>query len=466
MEMGSGNAADPKFHVVMFPWFALGHIVPFAQLSNNLSAHNIKISFLSAPGNIPRIKSLLTPTHSTQIQIIPLPIPHVDGLPSDLDNTSQMTPFMAELLKQAVDLMQPQIKTLLSTLKPHFILHDFTHQWLPALVSELGIKSKTMFFSVFSALVLAYILPPRLDTDLQKPPPGFPSLTSLKPFEAQNLSYAFKSFNGCPTAYDRFMAAIAGSTAIVIKTSNEMESVYVNFLRTQFGKPFFLTGPLVNVDEHQPPSGVLEDRWDKWLCQFPAKSVIYCSFGSETFLKEDEVKELALGLELTDLPFFLVLNFPANLDAVAEMNRVLPEGFLERVKHKGVVHTGWVQQQLILGHNSVGCYLCHSGFSSVIEGLVNDCQLALLPFKLDQFFNAKLFGGEMKAGVEVDRRGDDGYFGKENILEAIKTVMVEVDKEPGTSIRANQKKWREFLMNAETHKKYISDLVKEMEAMA
>ncbi|KAK3230490.1 hypothetical protein Dsin_002371 [Dipteronia sinensis] len=137
-----------------------------------------------------------------------------------------------------------------------------------------------------------------------------------------------------------------------------------------------------------------------------------------------------------------------------------------RVKNKGVVHTGWVQQQLILAHGSVGYYVFHSGYSSIIEGLINDCQLVLLSFKEDQFLNSKLVSGDIRVGVEVNKREDNGHFGKEDIMEAVKTVMVDVNKEPGVSISANHKKWREFLLNEEIHNQYIADLVKELKALA
>ncbi|WJX13817.1 UDP-glycosyltransferase 79A6 [Trifolium repens] len=95
-----------------------------------------------------------------------------------------------------------------------------------------------------------------------------------------------------------------------------------------------------------------------------------------------------------------------------------------------MVHTGWLQQQLILKHNSVGCYVCHGGFSSVIEAIVNDCQLVLLPFKGDQFFNSKLIANDLKAGIEVNRKEENGYFYKEDIVKAVKIMMVDYEKEP------------------------------------
>ncbi|KAJ4833407.1 hypothetical protein Tsubulata_027369 [Turnera subulata] len=464
----SPAAASDELHIAMFPWFAFGHISPFVQLSNKLALHGVRISFLTAPGNIPRIKSSLLLTPKTQI--ISLPIPPVEGLPPGLDSTSEMTPAMAEALKKALDLMQPQVKTLLSQLKPHLVVFDFAQYWVPKIASELGVKS--LQFSVYSAVSGGYLIVPVRTSgnknptveDLMKPPEGFPStsIVSVERFQAENFLYVYKSFDGSPSVYSRSLEIIRDCDAIIIKTCNELEGPYVDHMRTQYQKQILLSGPLVP----EPPSGQLEERWAKWLDQFPSKSVVYCSFGSETFLSDDQIRELSLGLELTGLPFFLVLNFPPDFNNKdAKLAGVLPQGFQERVKDRGIVHTGWVQQQLILAHDSVGCYFCHSGFSSVIEAFINDCQLVLLPLKGDQFLNSKLIAGDMKAGVEVNRRGEDGYFGREDVSDAVKTLMVDIDKDPCMSLRANHRKWGEFLQNGEIQAKFIANLVEELKAL-
>ncbi|KAL2957226.1 hypothetical protein AAZX31_18G132900 [Glycine max] len=196
---------------------------------------------------------------------------------------------------------------------------------------------------------------------------------------------------------------------------------------------------------------VLEEKWSKWLDSFPAKSVILCSFGSEQFLNDDQIKEVASGLELSGFPFFLVMNFPSNLSAKAELERALPKRFLERVKNRGVVHTGWFQQHLVLKHSSVECHIGHGGFNSVIEALASDCELVLLPFKV---------------GIEVNYRSEDVDFKKEDILKAVKTIMVEDDKELGKQIKENHMKWKEFLSNKGIQNKFITGLVAQLKAMA
>jgi cyanate permease len=44
-------------HVVMLPWLAFGHIVPFVQLARRLlaSSSSVHIMFLMAAGNVPRV---------------------------------------------------------------------------------------------------------------------------------------------------------------------------------------------------------------------------------------------------------------------------------------------------------------------------------------------------------------------------------------------------------------------------
>jgi hypothetical protein len=455
---------DNQLHVIMFPFLAFGHISPFVQLSNKLFSHGIHITFLSASSNIHRIKTTLNLNPS--INIIPL------QFPNGITSTAELPPDLSGNLIHALDLTQPQIKSLLLQLKPHYIFFDFAQNWLPKLASEVGVKS--VHFSVYSAISDSYItVPSRLDDiegktitfeDLKKPPKGYPqkNTISLKTFEAMDFMFMFTRFGEGLTGYERVMQSLSECSYVAFKSCKEIEGPYIDYIEKQFGKQVLLTGPLVPESSKE----MLEEKWFKWLNNFPTKSVIFCSFGSETFLNNEQIDELSTGLELTGLPFILVLNFPSNLCAKTELEKALPKGFLERVKDRGIVHTGWLQQQLILKHNSVGCYVCHGGFSSVIEAIVNDCQLVLLPFKGDQFFNSKLIANDLKAGIEVNRKEEDGYFYKEDILKAVKIMMVDYEKEPGKSIRENHMKWSKFLLNKEIQNKFIIDLVQQLKYLA
>jgi hypothetical protein len=72
-------------------------------------------------------------------------------------------------------------------------------------------------------------------------------------------------------------------------------------------------------------------------------------------------------------------------------------------QRRGFVYMAWVHQQLILRHLFVGCFVIQCENGSLPEGMVNKCQLVLLPNVGDQIINARRMGGELK--VE-----DDGLF--------------------------------------------------------
>ncbi|KAH7683050.1 UDP-glucuronosyl/UDP-glucosyltransferase protein [Dioscorea alata] len=379
---------EAELHLVMYPWLAFGHIIPFIHLARKLSAQpGMSITFLTTAGNLPRITDLLSDSPTVSVHSIQLP--HVDGLPPGIETTADGTPAMAELLKRAVDLTQPQVTELLTLLRPHAIIYEFSHQWVPSIARPLGVKA--INFSVFSSISMAYLVVPSRRScsgDMSKTPPGFPaesSISSVPNYQANDFAYIFKSFDGMPSVYDRFVSCIDTSDAIIIKSCVEMEGPYINYLESEYKKPVLLAGPTVP----EPAIGDLESHWEEWLERFPEdSSVILCSFGSETFLSDDSIKELLLGLEMTGLPFTAVLNFPKSsghedcncAHSHEEMlKQKLPEGFEERVKGRGIVHTGWVRQQQLLQHRKVGWYVCHAGFSSLMEGIVYGCRLVMLP---------------------------------------------------------------------------------------
>ncbi|XP_057434148.1 cyanidin 3-O-galactoside 2''-O-xylosyltransferase FGGT1-like [Lotus japonicus] len=448
------------FHIAMYPWFALGHLTSYLHISNKLAERGHKISFLMPRNTIPKLEHFNL--HPDLISFIPITIPHVDGLPTGSETTADLPFSVHSLLMTAMDLTEPAIEVSLRELRPHMVFFDFTY-WLPALASRLGMKA--LHYCTISPATVGYLISPErklhllTEADLRDPPPNFPpSAIRLQPHEARGLATAtIKDYGKGVSFRQRQLISFTSCDAIVFKTCREMEGPYCEYLENQMRKQVFLAGPVLP----DIPTSTLESKWESWLGSFKSKTVIFCAFGSECILKSNQFQELLLGFELTGMPFLAALKPPVGAET---MESALPEGFQERTKGRGVVQGDWVQQQLILSHSSVGCFVTHCGSGSLTEAMVNECQLVLLPHAGDQFINARIMSGDLKVGVEVKRSGEDGLFTKEDVCKVVRTLM-DSDSEVGQVVRTNHAKWREFLLSKGLENSYVDDLVQKLHSL-
>ncbi|KAM6552938.1 hypothetical protein CsatB_013700 [Cannabis sativa] len=302
----------------MYPWFAFGHITPFIHLSNKLAEKGHTISFIIPPITKSKVEHLNR--FPNLITFYPITFPHVEGLPSGAETTRDVPFPLIPLIVTAMDKTESQIEFLLRKLKPQFIFYDFSY-WVSKLAHSFGIKS--MHYSVVNPAATAYnasfathhnLKGKKIitETDLMKPPPGFPD----------------------PSIHLHFHEA--------------RDHLMLRNVKPNFRKPTLLTGPLIP----DPPSEPLEKKWVDFLGQFNPNSVIYCGFGSEVILTKSQFQELLLGLELSGFPFLASLRTPSGANSIEE---ALPDGFQERIGGRGVVYGGWIQQPQILNHPSIGC---------------------------------------------------------------------------------------------------------------
>ncbi|XP_029124948.1 UDP-glycosyltransferase 79B30 isoform X2 [Cajanus cajan] len=199
-------------------------------------------------------------------------------------------------------------------------------------------------------------------------------------------------------------------------------------------------GELTEADLMKPPKGFPDSS-----IKLHAHEVRFLAatrkleFGSGVLLYD----RLGIGASLADAIGFKALKHPNGFESVEE---ALPQGFRERVQGRGIAYGGWVQQQLILEHPSVGCFITHCGAASVTEALVNTCQLVLLPrLGADHVMNARMLSRKLKVGVEVEK-DEEGLFTKESVCEAVNTVMDD-GNELGREVRENHVKLRNFLLS-------------------
>ena len=94
--------SSSPLHVVVFPWLAFCHIIPYMELSEQLARRGHAVTFVSAPRNLARLRPVpegLRP----RIRLLPLLLPSVDGLPDGAESTADVPPEKIELGKKAMD---------------------------------------------------------------------------------------------------------------------------------------------------------------------------------------------------------------------------------------------------------------------------------------------------------------------------------------------------------------------------
>jgi len=213
------------------------------------------------------------------------------------------------------------------------------------------------------------------------------------------------------------------------KTFREIEGKYIDYLSAITNKKIIPVGPLVRDPIKEEDDDDQHKHIIEWLDKKEANSVVFVSFGSEYFLSNEEMEEIANGLELSKVNFIWVVRFPVGEKIV--LKEALPEDFVERVGERGMVVEGWAPQVKILGHRSTTGFVSHCGWSSILEGMKFGVPIIAMPMHLDQPINARLVV-EVGVGVEVVR-DKNGKLAREKVAAVIKEVVVE---KSGEVIRA------------------------------
>ncbi|CAH9124424.1 unnamed protein product [Cuscuta epithymum] len=213
---------------------------------------------------------------------------------------------------------------------------------------------------------------------------------------------------------------------ILLSTSREIEgSKYVDYVSELAGSKVFTVGSLVQ-QQHQD-----EGRFGplmEWLGTKEEKSTVLVSFGSEYFLSEYDMHQVAIGLEMSKVNFIWVVRFPKTLNETTLKNSdslleaALPHGFLERVGERGIVVEGWAPQIRILSHPSVGGFVSHCGWNSTMESIGCGVPIIAMPMHIDQPIDARLIVS-IYVGIEVERDESGKYHG-EDLARACDEVVL------------------------------------------
>ncbi|KAD4585954.1 hypothetical protein E3N88_23555 [Mikania micrantha] len=199
------------------------------------------------------------------------------------------------------------------------------------------------------------------------------------------------------TDYSVFLEICEGfpkSDGIIINTFDSLEPRVIKAITDGVCLPDQPTPPIYCVGPLLAAGGDDSHECLKWLDLQPTGSVVFLCFGSSGVFTSEQLKEIAKGLEASGHRFLWVVRSPPSKKKEdrflpppePELDVVLPEGFLNRTKERGLVVKKWAPQVAVLGHKSVGGFVTHCGWNSVLEAVSFGVPMVGWPLYAEQRF--------------------------------------------------------------------------------
>nr|XP_043635243.1 UDP-glycosyltransferase 85C1-like [Erigeron canadensis] len=451
-----------KAHVLFVPYPAQSHVKCMLKLAKLLHHKGFKITFINTQSNHKRLlksggTSFLAEASDFQFRTVP------DGLPAGTDDDIEYT--------------QP-IEELWSYLGTNF--HDFFLD----LVSELETRVTCIIcdgFMTYTNMINA--------ADMFKVPIilfwtmaacGFMGFYQVKvlmekglvPVEDENDlidGYLNMEINWIPgmegicyrdlpefTRYTKpndpsfnFLMETAQAadnvSHMIIHTFDDLESRLVEEIKSLFPN-VYTVGPLQlllnQITKETKKSNFNgyslwkeEPECIQWLQSKEPNSVVYVNFGSLTIMSLEELLEFGWGLVNSNHYFLWIIR----ADMVDGEPVVLPQDLQEMISKKGFL-ANWCSQEEVLNHPSVGGFLTHGGWGSIIESLSAGVPMICWPVSGDQQTNCRQMCKEWEVGIQIGKNVKRD--------EVQKLVSVLLDGEQGNRLRNKARDWKKLAESA------------------
>ncbi|PON53927.1 UDP-glucuronosyl/UDP-glucosyltransferase [Parasponia andersonii] len=420
--------------VVIIPFLAQSHLNQLLQLAQVVSSYDIPVHYVASALHNSQVKSRASNTtlhHSTKIQFHDFPIPALHSPPPNPYSKTKFPEHLIPCFEASTRLREPVtalLQTLSTTAKRLVVIHDVAVASVVQEVVSLP-NAEAYSFSCYSAFFILASTPETLWRNEIFRMNDLPSLESCFPSVIREF-------------IDSQLQTMKFQAGEIHNTSRAIEGSFLELLandNTGGEKKIWAVGPLHQTTVSEEPRD--SDKWLlEWLNKQEPNSVLYISFGTTTTFSNEEIKELALGLEESGVKFIWVLRDAdkVNIFSDEEGRRPeLPDGFEERMNGMGIVVREWVPQVKILGHPSTGGFMSHCGWNSCLESISMGVPIATWPMHSDQPYNALLIMKLLKVGVAVMEWGQrDELVSSSMINRAVRKLMAS---EEGDEIRKRAK---------------------------
>nr|BAP90366.1 UDP-glycose: glycosyltransferase UGT88J1 [Fagopyrum esculentum] len=448
--------------IVFYSAPGMGHIVSMAELANLIRRHlllhypNRRVSFTVIYGSQP----FEPPTTTTAISQIANSSPSISflHLPQHPINTfparSPAAMAFESIRKSAPDFAESLRRISDAGTKIRSLVIDlFCGTALP-IAAEQGIPVY-YFFTSGSAALAAYLHMPTIhqrvggrvfkdSPDLLIDIPGLPSIPADEMpeplLDAKDPAYPEMVY---------FCECLQKSKGILVNTFDELEPVVTREAIDSGAcvpdgptPAVYNIGPLIEGSK----DGDTSHETLSWLNTQPSGSVVFLCFGSRGRFTAAQTKAIAEGLERSGQRFiWVVRNPPDDNSSEIDLGKLLPEGFLRRTKDIGIVVKGWAPQVAVLSHDSVGGFVTHCGWNSVLEAVVAGKPMVAWPLYAEQHLNRAVLVKTMGMAVPVEQREGDRFVSGDELASRLIELM---NSEKGKEMKEKSRLMRDKALAA------------------
>ncbi|KAJ3672580.1 hypothetical protein LUZ60_007301 [Juncus effusus] len=427
--------------IVIVPFTDPGHTFPATQLATHLASRNYQITLLLPSLPSSPLHPLIRTVQSSSLRLRPRAPPSLSGPPPAVGprRGPPRDSALNDQLTEIITSRDPSSPPLLC------VIMDVMMAGILDVCKARGVPVACLFTASASATSL--VLANGSGQGLPRPP-----------VSGQGIQPPLHSGQGPPPGSGRGGRPPGGPygtdliqsedvTALLFNTSDDLEKPHIDNIAKVANKPVLAVGPLLPTqfwsvvtgsthlihDESVRPkhdSTHTEHDVFTWLESKPPHSVIYVSFGSVNSPDDDELAEVASGLENSNQAFIWVIQptamkhtpsgLPTHNSRPSSFN---PNELAKRVGDRGLVIIGWAPQLMILNHKSVGGFLTHCGWNSTVEALGCGVPMLTWPIHGDQVYNARLVTEWLKTGHVLKRGGRHEAVCRNEVAEGIEKLM-------------------------------------------
>ncbi|GJN17754.1 hypothetical protein PR202_gb04850 [Eleusine coracana subsp. coracana] len=433
--------------VVLCPGLGVGHLTPMVQLAKLFVQHGVAVTVALVE---PPVKSLdisaavaraAASNPSVTFHVLPPPPPPPP--PASAADSSISSDIIAKMF-QFLAAMNAPLRDFLSSRMPSvdaLVLDMFCADALDV-AAELELPAYTFFASGAGDLAVFLNMPgtrASMKTSFKELGDALLSFPGAPPLKASDLPPdCSNDSEGCK-AMLRMFERMPEANGILVNTFESLETSAVRALREglclpdRATPPVYCIGPLVSGGGAEKEHECL-----RWLEGQPDHSVVFLAFGSIGTFPKKQLEEIAIGLEKSGHRFLWVVRSPRSEDhklgeplLEPDLDALLPDGFLERTRERGLVLKSWAPQVDVLHHRATGAFVTHCGWNSTLEGIAAGQPLLCWPLYAEQRLNKVFIVEEMKFGVEM-RGYDEELVTAEEVEMKVRWVM---ESEEGKKLR-------------------------------